>query len=201
MKFFRPGLFLRFCYPGAIFRIGTKEKVLYLTFDDGPNPDSTEKLIGILGNYGIKGVFFCSGKAAAKYPDQLNTILKNGHVIGNHGFSHLDGCKTADNIYLSDIREASKYIDSRLFRPPYGHLTFRQFRLLKKEFSVFFWDVMPFDYDRNFSREKSLAVLKKKIRPGSVIVLHDTPASVSSFPLTDFIGYALNNGYRFGLPK
>jgi peptidoglycan/xylan/chitin deacetylase (PgdA/CDA1 family) len=200
MKLFRPCFFLKWFYPGAIFRIDTEEKTLYLTFDDGPNPGSTELLIGILGKFGIKGLFFCSGREAEKYPDLIRKLKDCGHLIGNHGYNHYDGWMTSREKYKDDIKKASEFIDSRLFRPPYGHLKLSQYRQIVKEYSVFFWDLMPFDFDKNFSRERLMNVLKKKIRPGSVIVFHDTPTAISVELLFEFFNYALDQGYRFGLP-
>jgi peptidoglycan-N-acetylglucosamine deacetylase len=200
MRLFRPGFFLKYLYPEAIFRIDTEEKILYLTFDDGPNPGSTEFLIGQLNKFGIKAMFFCSGNAVEKFPDLMKKLQNNGHLIGNHGYSHYNGWKTPTSVYKKDIEKASRFIDSRFFRPPYGRLKRNQYREIIKEYSIYFWDLMPYDFDKNFSREKSLNVLKKKIRPGSVIVLHDTPNAVTANLLNEFIEYALNNGYRFNLP-
>jgi peptidoglycan/xylan/chitin deacetylase (PgdA/CDA1 family) len=200
MKLFRPWFFFRYLYPDAIIRLNTKEKVLCLTFDDGPDPGSTENIIAILEKFGIKGIFFCSGKAAEKYPQLVRLISAGGHVIGNHGYNHYDGWKTPTNDYSDDIKKGSMFINSRLFRPPYGHLKLRQYKLLVKEYIIFFWDLMPYDFDKSFSREKSLIVLKRLIRPGSVIVFHDTPTAFSVDTLSEFISHAVNTGYRFVLP-
>jgi peptidoglycan/xylan/chitin deacetylase (PgdA/CDA1 family) len=200
MRFFRTFFFLKYFYPDAIFRVDTKEKILYLTFDDGPNPGSTENLIGILDKFGIKGIFFCSGKGAEKHPELVSRLSACGHLIGNHGYNHLDGWKTPTKVYSDDVEKASKFIHSRLFRPPYGHLKLSQYKLLMKEYLIFFWDLMPYDFDKSLSREESLTVLKRMIRPGSVIVFHDTPTAVSADLLNEFISHALNTGYRFDLP-
>jgi peptidoglycan/xylan/chitin deacetylase (PgdA/CDA1 family) len=145
-------------------------------------------------------LFFCSGKAAERYPDLIRRLLDCGHIIGNHGYNHYDGWKVPENVYKDDIKRASAFIESRLFRPPYGRLKLSQYREIIKEYSIFFWDLMPYDFDKNFSRERSLSVLKKKIRPGSVIVFHDTPDAVSVDLLNEFIFHAHNHGYRFALP-
>jgi peptidoglycan-N-acetylglucosamine deacetylase len=200
MRLFRPWFFLKYLFPEAIFRINTKGKSLYLTFDDGPDPESTELLIGMLDKFGIKGIFFCSGRAAEKYPGLVIRLLDSGHLIGNHGYNHYNGWKTPTKVYSDDVEKASKFINSRLFRPPYGQLKLSQYRLLIKEYSIFFWDLMPYDFDKSLSREESLTVLKRMIRPGSVIVFHDNPKSVSIDLLNKFIGHALNSGYRFELP-
>jgi peptidoglycan/xylan/chitin deacetylase (PgdA/CDA1 family) len=124
-------------------------------------------------------------------------ILESGHLIGNHTYSHTDGWRTSSNDYLNDISKASKFSSGKLFRPPYGHLRLRQYRILKKEFKIIFWDLMPYDFDVRFGKERALNVLKKKIRPGSIIVLHDKPSSSALVFLEEFILYARGIGYEF----
>jgi len=117
MRLFRPCLLLRLLYPDAIFRIRTTQKQLFLTFDDGPDPDSTPQLLDILDRNNIKAQFFCSGKAALKYPDLSSSIKSRGHQTGNHGNNHLNGWLTSTNRYLSDVSEAAPHTSYNLFRP------------------------------------------------------------------------------------
>ncbi len=199
MRLFRPGFFACCLYPGAIFRIKTTEKLLCLTFDDGPNPDSTPQLLDILDQHQIKAVFFCDGRAAEKYPDLINQISSKGHIIGNHSYNHLNGWKTSTEKYVDDIDKAAALTSGSLFRPPYGRLRFEQYRKLKKKYKIVFWDLMPYDFDDSFGAENSLKILKSKIRPGSVIVLHDNPNSVAIKILEEFLTFAVKEGYRFGI--
>ena len=145
-----------------------------LTFDDGPDPDSTPQLLDILDKHDIKALFFCDGRAAEKYPDLINRMISKGHIIGNHGYNHLNGWKTSLKKYIADVVNAAPYTSSGLFRPPYGRLRFNQYRELKEKYKIVFWDIMPYDFDRSFGSGNSLRVLKKKLRRGSIIVLHDT---------------------------
>ncbi len=197
MRFFRPCLISGWLYPGAVFRMKTEEKLLCLTFDDGPDPDSTPQILEILDKFNIRGIFFCDGKAAEKYVDLVNLITEKGHVIGNHGYAHPDGWKTRSDKYIEDVSKGSAYTSTTLFRPPYGHMKFKQYRILKKKYKVIFWDLMPYDFDLNFGTEKSLYILRKKLRPGSIIVLHDTSSSPANLILTGFIEYALKKNYKF----
>lgn len=197
MRLFRPGFFVCWLYPEAIFRIKTTEKLLCLTFDDGPNPDSTPQILDILDLYNIKAMFFCDGKAAEKYPDLINQIISKGHVIGNHGYNHLNGWKTSTEKYIADIEKAAAYTSGSLFRPPYGRLRFWQYCKLKRKYKIVFWDIMPYDFDASFGNEKSLQVLKYKIRPGSVILLHDNPNSAAIKILVEFLAFAVDEGYSF----
>ncbi len=200
MRLFRPGFIAGFLFPEAIFRIKTSEKVLCLTFDDGPNPGSTLRILDILGNHNVKATFFCNGSAAEKYPELISLIISGGHIIGNHGYHHLDGWRTSIKRYIENTVRASPFTSSGLFRPPYGRLSLTQYRKLVKTFKIVFWDTMPYDFDRRFGSENSLIILKKKIRPGSVIALHDkTSSTVESF-LGEFIEYATSEGYKFVIP-
>ena len=76
-----------------------------------------------LKKYNARASFFCIGKNVLAFPDLYKRIIDEGHAVGNHSFNHLNGWKTNDAIYLDDIAEAKKYIDSNLFRPPYGRIT------------------------------------------------------------------------------
>jgi peptidoglycan/xylan/chitin deacetylase (PgdA/CDA1 family) len=200
MRLFRLGFLAVRLFPEALFRGKTTEKILYLTFDDGPDIISTLPLLNILARYKIKSVFFCSGKSASESPDLINKIRSGGHVIGNHGYNHLNGLFTSKQKYLSDIRLAAESTSDSIFRPPYGQLRISQYREIKKSYRIIMWDIMPYDFDKKFGSERSLSVLKKMVRPGSVIVLHDTRESTVLDFLEDFILFANDRGYRFDVP-
>jgi len=199
MRLFRPGFLTGWLYPEAICRIRTTEKVLYLTFDDGPDPVSTPRLLDILKTYNIKVLFFCDGRAAEKFPDLMNQIRKEGHLIGNHGYSHFDGWHTDSVKYINDIIRASDITSDKIFRPPFGRLSVKQKKRLLKSYKIVYWDLMPYDFDKSFGSRKSLRMLKDKIRSGSIIVLHDTASSSANTIIDEFITYAVNSGYRFEL--
>jgi peptidoglycan/xylan/chitin deacetylase (PgdA/CDA1 family) len=197
MGLFRPCFFHRILYPDAIFRIKTSEKILFLTFDDGPDPESTPEVLNILNNNKVRAIFFCNGEAAEKYPDLVEKIKETGHLVGNHGYDHLNGWKTSIDKYCDDINLASHFTSGNLFRPPYGRLTINQYKRLRKSFRIIFWDIMCYDFDRNFGAERSLSILNRKLRSGSIIVLHDTTSSTCNTFLNDFIEMSISNGYRF----
>jgi peptidoglycan/xylan/chitin deacetylase (PgdA/CDA1 family) len=200
MRLFRPWLLANWFLPEAFFREKTNEKVLYLTFDDGPDMLSTVPLLNILAKHKIKAVFFCSGKPASENPDLINKIKSEGHLVGNHGHNHLDGLFTSKKKYLSDIRMADPFTSDSLLRPPYGRLRINQYRELKKSYRIIMWDIMPYDFDMEFGSAQSLAILKKMVRPGSVIVLHDSPKSTLLQFLETFIIFCEESGYRFDIP-
>jgi len=199
MRLFRPVLPASWLYPEAIFRIRTTEKVLYLTFDDGPDPVSTPQLLSILKAHNIKAIFFCTGKRAEEYSDLMNEIRAGGYMIGNHGYNHYNGWRTDSLKYINDIIRASDFTSDRIFRPPFGRLSIKQKKGLPKSFKLIFWDIMAYDFDATFGGFKSLRILQKKIRPGSIIVLHDTATSCANAIIGEFLTYAIRAGYRFEL--
>jgi len=130
----------------------------------------------------------------------MAAIRAGGHIIGNHGYSHRDGFKTGLQEYLDDADRAAQFTSSFLFRPPYGRLKPLQYIEIRKKYRIFLWDIMPYDFDKTLSPEKSLAILKKKIRPGSLIVFHDTCHSSATEILGKFIASAISEGYGFDIP-
>jgi len=188
-------------YPEAIFRIKTTEKLLLLTFDDGPHPASTPLILEILSSHHINAIFFCTGIKSEKYPDLVEKIKSSGHVVGNHGYSHLNGWKTSRSSYIADIERADRLTSPDFFRPPYGRLTPGQYNSLKNKYKIFFWDLMPYDFDTALGVTDVLNIIKKNMRPGSIIVLHDSPLSCATRLLEEFLEYANSEGYRFADPK
>jgi len=197
MRFYRPFFLLRLLYPKALFRLRTRDKVLCLTFDDGPDPGVTPLVLDILEAHGVKAVFFCRGQLAEKHPGLISLIKSKGHIIGNHGYHHLDGWKTVTRVYLRNFSISAAFTSKSLLRPPYGRIRHTQYRELSENYRIVFWDIMPYDFDSKMAGTKVLSILRKKIRPGSIIVMHDTIfSSVPSF-LDEFIDYARTSGYGF----
>lgn len=147
---------------------------VFLTFDDGPTPGVTEPVLEILKSHQAKATFFCIARNAERNPGLCSRILAEGHRIGNHTYSHLNGMKTKNSDYFNDIELAQSYTPSNLFRPPYGMIRPSQIRHLKKQFSIIMWDIMSYDYDPAVSREKCLDNVISTLRPGSIIVFHDS---------------------------
>jgi len=199
MRLFRPGFLAGCLYPESLFRILTTDNILYLTFDDGPDTVSTPQLLDILARYNIRVVFFCNGKAAEKNPELMKLISSRGHLLGNHSYNHLDGWRTDSVKYIEDVRKASAFTSDKIFRPPYGRLSVKQKRKLSGSYKIVFWDLMAYDFDPDFGGEKCLRMLKRKIRPGSIIVLHDKEASCANAIVEEFIVFAQGEGYKFEL--
>lgn len=187
----------RLIFRRAVFRIFNRQKTLYLTFDDGPDPGSTPEVINILAKYKVRAMFFLNGRNAEIHPHLVGTIKNAGHLTGNHGYDHLDGWMTGTRKYLSNVSSAAPLSSDKWFRPPYGRLRYSQYRKLIRSYKIVFWDLMAYDFDIMFGKERSLRVLKENIRPGSIIVLHDTARSTCVSFLGTFLEHALDQGYVF----
>jgi len=147
---------------------------IFLTFDDGPTPVITEQVLDILKSYGAGASFFCIGRNAERNPDLIRRISAEGHTIGNHTYSHLNGLKTRNRDYFNDIRLAQSLVPAVLFRPPYGMIRPSQIRYLRNLYTIIMWDVMSYDYDPGVTREKCLSNVLKNVRSGSIVVFHDS---------------------------
>ena len=162
-------------FPGIHFSLPSGEGAIYLTFDDGPHPQSTPLLLELLAKYDARATFFCLGRNVEKYPAVYNSIISGGHAVGNHSFSHPSGWTTGTARYIADVEKASAFIGSNLFRPPYGRITPKQYLQLRKKYSIIMWTRQFADYRKGFNPAR---VNLNGITPGDILVLHDTPASI-----------------------
>lgn len=170
----RPPKYLRFLYPGVVWNIPTTDKILYLTFDDGPTPEVTTKVLDLLASYQAKATFFCIGENVKKHLEIYNRIIADGHSIGNHTHTHPNSWKVSGTSYLKDVEEAQKAIDSTLFRPPYGKLTPRALFTLRKKFRIIMWDIISCDFDEKVPAEQVEKNVKDNAENGSIVVFHDS---------------------------
>ena len=169
-----PYILTEFSKKSITWKLPANEKVIYLTFDDGPVPIVTPAVLELLKSYNAKATFFMVGENAQRYPEILKQILADGHQIGNHTFNHLNGTKVSDKDYYRNILMAKDYIDSDLFRPPYGRIRPRQILEIKKQYQIVLWSVLSGDFDQNISDEKCLRNVIKHSKSGSIIVFHDS---------------------------
>ena len=168
---------LKKIYNSCVWQIDTKQKNIYLSFDDGPHPIATTFVLDELKKHNAKATFFCIGKNVILYPEIYKRIIAEGHAVGNHTLNHLNGWKTKDDVYVENILSAKKYIDSVLFRPPYGRITFKQLRSLsnlQQPFKVIMWSVLSGDFDTEISNIKCLNNVITNTTAGSIIVFHDS---------------------------
>ena len=168
---------LKRIYSRLIWSIPAKERVLYLTFDDGPNPLATPFVLDELKKYDAAATFFCIGKNVEEYPNIYRRILMEGHRVGNHTHNHLNGWKTDDRKYLENIRSAARLIDSNLFRPPYGRIGNLQSAMLRGEpfnYKIIMWEVLSGDFDAELNGQQCMRNVVRHARRGSVVVFHDS---------------------------
>ena len=110
--------FLESLLPNFTWNIKTEEKVLYLTFDDGPIPEVTPWVLEQLAEYNAKATFFCVGDNVHKHPSVFQQVLAEGHSVGNHSYNHLSGWNTDNIPFFHNIRHCAHLVNSGLFRPP-----------------------------------------------------------------------------------
>lgn len=199
----RPPGWFRLLFPGAFFRLKSKkpsEPRVFLTFDDGPIPDITPRVLEILDKYKIKATFFMVGQNVERYPDLLKAVAAGGHAIGNHTLHHVKGFGIGRKAYLEDCIRGEELTGSRLFRPPHGLLTPAQLRAVKKKgYKIIMYDLVTRDYSRKLSPYDVVRNVIEYARDGSIIVFHD---SLKSWPrlrtaLPEAIEWLLKNGYKF----
>ena len=198
--FFRLPAAMRLLYSDAVYRRHSNtEKTVYLTFDDGPTENGTRSIINVLLNNDVReATFFCTGQHITDYPHSAAMIREQGYSLANHGYLHLDGWKSSKAVYLDNCLKGSELSGSSFFRPPYGHLTVSQYLDLKKYVNIVFWDLLLYDFDYRFKSEFIIRKAERLVRPGSVIVLHDSEDECSLRVLSSIIGICRAKGYVFG---
>lgn len=167
-----PGIF-RILFPDFVWRYNSGAKKVYLTFDDGPIPESTLWTLDLLKKKNVKATFFCVGDNVHKYPELFQKIIEAGHAVGNHTYNHLKGWSVDTQQYLENVIMASHLIDSKLFRPPYGLIKRSQTKQLLPDYKIIMWDVLSGDYRKDITPEKCLQDVLKKVRSGSIISFHN----------------------------
>jgi peptidoglycan-N-acetylglucosamine deacetylase len=200
VRFFYIPAFFSGIYKHLTWQIPTTEKVIYLTFDDGPTTEVTGWILDLLDNYKAKATFFCVGNNVQKLPAIFQHIKDRGHSVGNHTFNHMNGMLTKNKVYMEDIRRAEELIGTKLFRPPYGSMNLRQgFALVKMGFKVIMWTVLSYDFDKNADPDLIITNTLKHSKPGTIIVFHDNIKSFErlKIALPAYLEHFSNQGYSF----
>jgi len=200
VRFFRTPPVLPLLYPSLLWRIKTVEKEIYLTFDDGPVPGPTEFVLDTLRSFHATATFFCIGDNIKKHPEQFRKVVEAGHAVGNHTFNHLNGWRTSPEEYLDNIVLCQKQLppSTTLFRPPFGRIKRSQASLLR-DYRIVMWDVLTYDYDRSLKSQTSLKGSVEAVRPGSIIVFHDSLKAEKNltYVLPRFMEQCALQGYSF----
>ena len=181
MRWFKTPFWASWLMPNRIWRGPRHDSqgrpCVYLTFDDGPIPEVTPWVLDQLEAYGAKATFFSIGDNAMRYPEILQDILKRGHTVGNHTQSHCKGSETSKQVYLEQVQafHNTTQLKTSLFRPPYGRITSSQASSLSKlGYRIVMWDILSYDWEKELSAQRIYARLKKHLRPGSIVVFHDS---------------------------
>ena len=212
MHFFTVPSTIQWLIPSCTWRKEGQGKVIYLTFDDGPNPEITAWVTDELKKHQIKATFFCVGDNLRKFPEIAKRLLTEGHQIGNHTMHHIKGWKYNNDDYLEDIENCEKEIrkiqeqfenktaQPRLFRPPYGQIKPSQIKLLRERgYEIIQWSDLSCDYDKHLNCEKSLSALVKNAKPGSIVVFHDSEKAEHQLKqiLPSYLEAMLAEGFTF----
>jgi peptidoglycan/xylan/chitin deacetylase (PgdA/CDA1 family) len=199
----QPPKFFRALYPQAHFRMNPDEKAVYLTFDDGPIPEVTPWVLSLLAEHSVKATFFMVGDNVRKHPDEFRMVIEAGHRIGNHTYNHIRGFEYSAEQYLANVEKANELMHTDIFRPPHGHVGFRQYHTLKRHYRIIMWDLVTRDYSKRMTPEQVLDNVKHYVRNGSIITFHDSLKSWNNgnlqYALPRAIEYLKSEGYEFKL--
>lgn len=171
--YFRPPKFIRRLFPQMIWTIPSADSI-FLTFDDGPNPHVTPWVLDMLSKHNAKATFFCIGKNAEQYPELIARIREEGHSIGNHTYSHTKSLLNTCEHYVEDVDLGNEFLQSNLFRPPYGRLTTSQARRLSERYHIIMWDTLSRDYSKLVSHHKCVREVVPYLRAGAIVAFHDS---------------------------
>lgn len=192
--------FLPWLYPQMVWRIATREKFLFLTFDDGPVPGVTHQVLEILRHHRAPATFFCIGDNVRKHGDVFRAVKSDGHEVGNHTRYHLNGWQTSCATYTENVRACDSDLgrEANLFRPPYGRISREQIRALASK-KIIMWDVLTHDYNASLSPARCLRGATRALRPGSIIVFHDSQKAEKNlaYVLPRLLDFAHTKGYQF----
>lgn len=216
MRFFKMPTWLINRFTQLTWQQPTTEKIIYLTFDDGPMRGVTEWVLDTLAVYEAKATFFCVGDNIRKNPDIFERVVSEGHKVGNHTFNHLSGWGNDFLKYLDNIEKCQNILENTLknyseklfllqkqnnslFRPPYGKLTFEQINFLKQKYQIIMWDVLSYDFDRTLSPAIALQKTIKNTQNGSIVVFHDSFKSFKQLEwiLPRYLAHFTHLGYKF----
>ncbi len=193
---------LKWYYPSLTWHKNRNEKVIYLTFDDGPIPDVTDFALKTLKAFDAKATFFCIGDNIYKHPEIFESIKNEGHSIGNHTFNHLKGWATPDEIYLKNFQKCQELTKTYLFRPPYGRIKKTQIAKLRSahpDTQIIMWDVLSGDFDISLDPQKCLENVVKHTKNGSIVVFHDSLKAYDrlKYALPKVLQHFTQQGYHF----
>jgi len=195
----QPKAVLKTLYPSAIWNFSRKEKIIYLTFDDGPIEGLTDWVLDVLKKYNAKATFFCVGANIIKNNQIFNRVKDHGHAVANHTMFHIKGFHSELEPYLKEVEECEKLLNNKLFRPPYGQIKRNQYKaLMNIGYRIVFWDVISYDYEK-IKEEAVLKNVIKNTKAGSIVLFHDNIKAEKNlkYALPLFLEHFSRLGFEF----
>ena len=192
--------FIQALFPSLVWRKECLYKEIWLTFDDGPTPEVTPWILSVLKKENVKATFFLVGQQIEKFPKLVDAIIKDGHTIANHSYSHKNGWLTNKEKYVEDIESCQALMpNNKLLRPPYGKITKAQIAVLKEKYKIILWDVLSYDFKQNTSPKKVQENIIQNTTSGSIIVMHNNQMSFKNLEpiLEKTIQQLRAKGYNF----
>ncbi|MCS7459600.1 polysaccharide deacetylase family protein [Paenibacillus doosanensis] len=195
----------------GVYRRGEMRRTAYLTFDDGPDPEYTPKLLDLLRQYGVKATFFVLGAKAQEHPELIRRMRGEGHLIGIHNYSHWANALMSPGKVRRQVAAAARVIEEITgerpvyYRPPWGIINLFDFGLLR-EFRMVLWSLIPGDWRSRGGKARIQRRLESRFRDGAVIVLHDSGQTLGADEdapqymlqaLEEFIGGMRERQYTF----
>ena len=195
----QPKFWIRWIYPRATWRMSRKVHAVYLTFDDGPIPESTPFILQTLAEYGAKATFFMVGDNVRKYPHLYQQIVAAGHQVGNHTFNHWGGLRHSTMAYSRNTDKANELIHAHLFRPPHGWMRWDQYLWLKRKYKIVMWDLVTRDYSKWVDADGVFNNVVRYARNGSIITFHDSLKSIDKlhYALPKALAWLKEQGFEF----
>lgn len=189
----------------TLFRVAEDgQPTVYLTFDDGPIPESTPWILDTLERYDAKATFFMVADNARRYPDLYKAVVEAGHAVGNHTFHHVPPYRQSVGEFMADVRLAAEYVDSRLFRPPHGLIKRSQQRALAAAgYRMVMFDLNTLDYRADRTAAQVEECVRRYVRPGCIVNMHDSLKSIAKLKtaLPRIIDGLQRAGYRLAILK
>lgn len=207
LHFYKTPYLIKKVFGNLTWDVETKQKEIFLTFDDGPIPVLTEYVLNELEKFEARATFFCVGDNIRKYPEIFQKVCEKGHAIGNHTFNHLKKWYTNLDAYLENVDKCRQIIELNdprpeiqpLFRPPHGQMSPATIRKLKCQYKIIMWDVLAYDFDKSHTAVQSLAKSIDHTRPGSIVVFHDNIKTEEKlkYMLPRYLDHFTSLGYKF----
>lgn len=195
----QPAKWLRWLYPNALWRMDKNDHSVYLTFDDGPIPESTPFILETLRRYNVKATFFMVGENVLRYHDLYNQIVAEGHQVGNHTFNHIGSFKHWTLTYALNTQQANDLIKAHLFRPPHGWMRHSVYWWFQRRYKIVMWDLVTRDYSKWLTADDVVRNVKRYTRNGSIITFHDSLKSIDKLKtaLPEALEWLQEQGYEF----